>query len=71
MTCTPEATPSAASRFFRAARAHGIAQLLGEYDETAEQAYETARAAMLRVHTIERVDAVDDLAFRSALGEVR
>lgn len=64
--------PDNAGRFFRAARAAAVLQLLGEYDEATDVEYDEARKAWFRAGaTAERVDAVDDLAFRAAQGDVR
>ena len=76
-------TPSAATRFYRAAYALASAQLGADRATTAtrchtvaatdvlDDAYAAARVDMVRVHGVDRADRVDDLAFRAARKALR
>jgi hypothetical protein len=70
---SPDLTRSvAAGNFIAAARAAAVLQLLGEYDEATDDAYETARVAMVSAgHTAEYIDRLDDIAFAQAQIAVR
>jgi len=61
----------AVTRFYRAARAYAMCQITGTYVESLEDEYSAARDAVLKVHTVERVDRVEDLAYRRAMRDVR